>query len=181
MEPQTEPRLGSPPAPGKLMLLEGFLNTSSAEQGIEDFTTAMSTDAWLRIAGLWTGARKITSNQHREILNLRRALRNWILDKTDFEPLNDLVAGTTFKAEFGAKGEVQFRSVGDDYQKILGALSEVISNSQQEGTWDRFRCCELPTCGWAFYDSTRSRTKRWCSMKTCGSRHKAREYYKRKR
>lgn len=179
--PQTILRTGSPPAPGELILLEGFLNTWSEELDIEDFKTLISTEEWLRSAGLWTGAQKMTSKQHREVLTLRGALRAWILDKKNFAPLNELLTDTTFKAEFGPMGNVQYRPIGNVYQKTLGALSQLISGSQQDGTWDRFKCCELPTCGWAFYDSTRSRTKRWCSMKTCGSRHKAREYYKRKR
>jgi predicted RNA-binding Zn ribbon-like protein len=178
-EPQL--RTGSPPAPGNLILLEGFLNTWSGELGIEDFNTASSTEAWMRDVGLWTGAPKVTSKQHQEILKFRDALRTWILDEKGFQPLNDLVKEISFQAEFGPEGDVQFRPTGNTYQGVLGTLTEVISESQQDGTWGRFRCCELTTCGWAFYDSTRSRTKRWCSMKTCGSRHKAREYYKRKR
>jgi predicted RNA-binding Zn ribbon-like protein len=180
MEPQTELRTGSPPAPGNLVLLEGFLNTWSGELGIEDFKTASSTGTWLRDAGLWATARTVTSKQHQEIIRFREALRAWILDKKDFPPLNDLVTEITFQAEFGSGG-VRFQPLGNAYQGLIGTLVEVISNSQQDGTWNRLKCCELATCGWAFYDSTRSRTKRWCSMKTCGSRHKAREYYKRKR
>ncbi|MDP3180016.1 MAG: ABATE domain-containing protein [Spirochaetaceae bacterium] len=34
-------------------------------------------------------------------------------------------------------------------------------------------------CGWLFLDETRSRTRRWCSMETCGNRAKARRHYQR--
>jgi predicted RNA-binding Zn ribbon-like protein len=174
-------RTGSPPAPGNLVLLEGFLNTSSDELGFDDLETAKSTEAWLRSFALWTGAKKITSEEHQKIIEFRAALRAWILDKERLEPLNELITEVAFRAEFGPGGEVRFRSTGDVYHQSLGTLIGVISESLQDGTWDRLKCCDLPTCGWAFYDSTRSRTKRWCSMKTCGSRHKSREYYKRRR
>lgn len=177
-QPQTNLRVGNPPAPGNLVLLEGFLNTWSNELGIEDFDTAKSTDDWLRRVDLWAGA-KITSKQHREILQFRDALRAWVLDNENYQPINQLLSGTVFQAEFGSEGDLQFRPRSD--ANVLSTLTNAISDSQRDSTWDRFKCCELPTCGWAFYDTTRSRTRRWCSMKTCGSRHKAREYYKRKR
>jgi predicted RNA-binding Zn ribbon-like protein len=42
----------------------------------------------------------------------------------------------------------------------------------------RVRMCEAPDgCGWLFYDETRNRTRRWCSMKDCGNRAKARRHY----
>lgn len=42
----------------------------------------------------------------------------------------------------------------------------------------RLRMCESPDgCGWLFYDETRNGTRRWCSMKDCGNRAKARRHY----
>jgi len=42
----------------------------------------------------------------------------------------------------------------------------------------RVRMCEAPDgCGWLFYDETRNGTRRWCSMKDCGNRAKARRHY----
>lgn len=34
-------------------------------------------------------------------------------------------------------------------------------------------------CGWLFLDETKSHTRRWCSMKDCGNRAKARRHYER--
>ena len=42
---------------------------------------------------------------------------------------------------------------------------------------DRIREC--PKCGWLFFDSSKNGKRRWCSMETCGSRSKAREWYSR--
>jgi predicted RNA-binding Zn ribbon-like protein len=36
-------------------------------------------------------------------------------------------------------------------------------------------------CGWLFLDSTRNRSRQWCTMKICGNRAKARRHYKRVR
>nr|WP_272885753.1 CGNR zinc finger domain-containing protein [Fictibacillus marinisediminis] len=40
--------------------------------------------------------------------------------------------------------------------------------------------CEGGTCGWIFIDTTRNRSRRWCSMDDCGNPEKARRHYKRK-
>jgi predicted RNA-binding Zn ribbon-like protein len=38
-----------------------------------------------------------------------------------------------------------------------------------------------PTCGWFFLDTTRNRSRRWCSMAMCGSVSKSHRYYWRTR
>ncbi len=46
---------------------------------------------------------------------------------------------------------------------------------------DRVKQCPGPTCGWVFLDSTRNRSRRWCSSAECGNRHRAQEHYRRTR
>jgi predicted RNA-binding Zn ribbon-like protein len=43
------------------------------------------------------------------------------------------------------------------------------------------KTCPASNCGWIFLDTTRSGTRRWCDMRVCGSRAKARSYYARRR
>ncbi|MCT1902874.1 ABATE domain-containing protein [Oceanobacillus sojae] len=45
---------------------------------------------------------------------------------------------------------------------------------------DRVKQCEGEPCGWLFFDSSRNKSRRWCSMADCGNREKARRYYKKK-
>lgn len=47
---------------------------------------------------------------------------------------------------------------------------------------DRRRVRECPGpdgCGWLFYDTSRNRSRRWCSMSGCGNRAKGRRHYRR--
>jgi predicted RNA-binding Zn ribbon-like protein len=46
---------------------------------------------------------------------------------------------------------------------------------------DRVGQCADDRCGWLFLDTSRNRSRRWCSMEDCGNRAKARRYYERKR
>jgi len=42
-------------------------------------------------------------------------------------------------------------------------------------------CADENGCGYLFYDTSRNRTRRWCDMKGCGNRAKARRHYQRGR
>jgi len=45
------------------------------------------------------------------------------------------------------------------------------------GSLDRIGQCEDDRgCGWLFYDASRNRSRRWCSMETCGNRAKVRRH-----
>lgn len=46
---------------------------------------------------------------------------------------------------------------------------------------DRVGQCADDKCGWLFVDTSRNRSRRWCSMKDCGNRAKARRHYQRMR
>ena len=45
----------------------------------------------------------------------------------------------------------------------------------------RVKKCADPRCGWLFLDVSRNKSRRWCNMKDCGNRAKARRFYKRKK
>lgn len=48
-------------------------------------------------------------------------------------------------------------------------------------TNERIKRCANPNCGWVFLDHSRRGNRRWCDMAVCGSRHKARTYYRRQK
>ncbi len=45
----------------------------------------------------------------------------------------------------------------------------------------RVRKCGGQNCDWLFIDNSRNHSRRWCDMKQCGNRAKARRYYERHR
>jgi predicted RNA-binding Zn ribbon-like protein len=63
---------------------------------------------------------------------------------------------------------------------VLSASELLVSDD----ALSRVRVCgmyEEEECSWLFMDETRARTKRWCSMQSCGNRAKARRHYARTR
>jgi predicted RNA-binding Zn ribbon-like protein len=45
----------------------------------------------------------------------------------------------------------------------------------------RIRECSEKTCRWLFLDQSKNHSRRWCDMKLCGNRAKARRFYERLR
>jgi predicted RNA-binding Zn ribbon-like protein len=43
------------------------------------------------------------------------------------------------------------------------------------------RLCGAGDCEWLFLDTSKNRTRQWCSMQSCGNREKARRHYQRQR
>jgi len=43
------------------------------------------------------------------------------------------------------------------------------------------RQCASETCAWLFVDRTKNHRRRWCDMRVCGNRDKARRYYQRQK
>jgi predicted RNA-binding Zn ribbon-like protein len=60
--------------------------------------------------------------------------------------------------------------------RIVRSAVEVLTSDDIE----RVKQCGAEKCCWLFMDRSRSRNRRWCEMRTCGSQHKSKAYYKRK-
>lgn len=44
----------------------------------------------------------------------------------------------------------------------------------------RVRACQADSCRWLFLDTSKNHTRRWCNMKVCGNRAKARRFQQRR-
>ena len=42
-------------------------------------------------------------------------------------------------------------------------------------------CADSSMCAWLFLDTSRNQSRRWCDMKFCGNRAKARQHYQRRK
>jgi predicted RNA-binding Zn ribbon-like protein len=56
--------------------------------------------------------------------------------------------------------------------KLAQSASDLLLSSDAEQVKD----CGDPTCRWLFLDLSKNHTRRWCDMKTCGNRMKARRH-----
>jgi predicted RNA-binding Zn ribbon-like protein len=68
-----------------------------------------------------------------------------------------------------------------DSADLLVPIAEDAADLLCEGDPGRIRKCGNPACILFFDDTSRSRTRRWCSMKSCGNRAKVAAHYRRRR
>lgn len=77
-----------------------------------------------------------------------------------------------------AGGSLRLEARGFGVARALGELLVTAYAAVERGEFDRYKACAK--CGSAFYDTTKNRSRVWCSMALCGDQEKAREYRKRK-
>ncbi|WP_409492198.1 CGNR zinc finger domain-containing protein [Amycolatopsis sp. cmx-11-12] len=66
----------------------------------------------------------------------------------------------------------------EDALSVIAADAISIVSGERDG---RMALCASPTCRAAFFDTSRSRTRRWCDMNTCGNREKKARFLANKR
>jgi predicted RNA-binding Zn ribbon-like protein len=62
---------------------------------------------------------------------------------------------------------------------VLWPVARSAADLLTEGPLATIRVCEGRGCGWLFMDTSRNRSRRWCDMRICGNREKARRHHER--
>ena len=58
---------------------------------------------------------------------------------------------------------------------IVRSASDLLTSPDLENVHE----CDMPSCRWIFADRSKNHRRRWCDMKVCGNRAKARKFYRR--
>jgi predicted RNA-binding Zn ribbon-like protein len=73
---------------------------------------------------------------------------------------------------------IEFVARENGLEWLLAAIARSAAEIVAEGPNARVRICANPDCGLLFYDASRTRKRRWCSMAVCGNRHKVASFAK---
>jgi hypothetical protein len=163
-----ETEQGTEAEPAHVTLLLDFLNTIDVEQGQEELPDDRALTSWLRAHSLPTRGADAAE---------ARAVRDTLRSAAD---------GTPLKA--GALATVPLQvTISDDAAPTLTSrhpLGPVLVAAMRlalSGEWSRIKLCHMHDCRYAFYDTSRNRAGRWCSMRVCGNRAKTRAFRERQR
>jgi predicted RNA-binding Zn ribbon-like protein len=117
---------------------------------------------------------------------VREAIRSALIANHDGSPvppaalrvLDEAAQRVGLSVRFGADASYTLRParssrVGD----VLVAMTAAMS----DGTWRRLKVCSDDECLWAFYDNSRARTAKWCTMEVCGNRAKQKSWRDRRK
>lgn len=104
------------------------------------------------------------------------------IPKSAVGAINELLRRGAAYGQLTPVGRDFVRQVHRDVREPLDLLVPVAEDAADllcEGDRGRVRKCGSPACILFFYDTSRSRTRRWCSMDLCGNRAKVAAHYRR--
>lgn len=126
-----------------------------------------------------------------KILRLRecvRAIFSAVEERREFPkawaaPINEILRITEGHDELVAReGRWRLEFVGREsgLEWLLAAIARSAAELIVEGQNAPVKRCASTGCRLFFYDDSRTRRRRWCSMAVCGNRHKVAAFLKRK-
>jgi len=160
--------------------------------------------AWCQQAGILTtrGAQELARVATAQPARAQRALRDAVALRERLHRLfraiidgrtpesDDLDRVSSSLADVLARRRIQFRDRRfvqewpEGHADLASVLWPVLLSAQELLCVDdhsRLGACAPPDgCGWLYYDTSKNRSRRWCSMQTCGNSAKARRHYARK-
>lgn len=174
-------------APEPLRVVQQFVNSADLETGEDDLGSAAALAAWLRERDLLPPG-TVTATDHRRALDVREGLRAVLFVHSGGEPdpvavkrLERAAAHAALRASFRAGEPPELAPACGGVSGALAQLLGIVAASATDGTWHRLKVCADHGCRWAFYDRSKNRSGRWCSMAECGNQEKARSYRARRR
>jgi predicted RNA-binding Zn ribbon-like protein len=150
--------------------------------------------AWARERGLPTAGRAADpAATHARALRLREAIHDAFAAAAEgramppaaLQVIQDVYVEALGNARLAAgPGRLDWAWSGPTAEEQpLWALARSAVDLATGGPLDRVKVCpgDDGQCGWLFLDTSKNGTRRWCSMRTCGSRSKSRRQVERLR
>ena len=176
------------PAPGSLEPVRSFLSLHDHEVGNdESFPPAPRTvEGWLRSRRLIGPDEPVAESDLEWALNVQNALRALVranaigtVDRAAAGLLDEAAAEAGLRLRFGEEPSVWTQ--GHGVRGAVGMLLAVSFIAGLDGSFRRLRECSARDCTTVFFDRSRNRTAKWCSMAACGNRSKVRRFRERER
>lgn len=174
--------------PGEVETVLGFVNTLDVESAADALDTPEALTGWLKSRGLLRGGEQATGRDLERAVQLREALRALLrahhdaaVDSNAIKELNSAASDLPLSVVFDSRGTPDVVPGQAGISGALGSILSAVARTQAAGNWGRLKVCSMDTCQWAFYDRSKNRSGRWCSMGVCGNRAKTRSYRDRRR
>ena len=175
-------------APQPLYLVQRYVNSVDLESGEDELSDPQALAGWLAERGLLDPGAPVTKADLRRAVDAREGLRAVLLTHNGL-PLDEERVARLDQAVSRAGVRVHFQPGRDpelvpDAEGVDGALARlmaIVAAAVEQGRWERLKACPREECEWAFYDRSKNRSGRWCTMDSCGNIEKARAFRERRR
>ena len=177
---------GGAPSSGSHQALDrliGFVNTNDVQASQDQLRGPQETRSRLVAEGLDVG--ELGHDDWAAMISFREGVRAAAAANNGYGVDTDAVAALRgaidrlgFTVRVGADASLEVVSAspaGPALSPLVGTLMA----AQADRSWARVKACARDSCRWLFYDTTRNRSRTWCTSTTCGSREKARRAYRR--
>jgi predicted RNA-binding Zn ribbon-like protein len=173
----------SKPAPPPLDVLQRFVNSVSFERGEDELDTPEALRSWLAERDLMEQGDPVTEADLRRAVDVREGLRALLfanngheLDAAAVERLDRAARRACVTIRFTTDGSPALEPESTGVDGAIGRLMAAVAQANVDGSWQRLKACPEESCRWAFFDRSKNRSAKWCSMETCGNMNKARAY-----
>ena len=168
-------------------LLVEFLNTADLEEGSDSIGDADGLAAWID-ERLGEPMPRLDAEGHQRVLALRESLRPLFRannggpapGEEELVALRQAAERSRYRTGISEEGLLTLEPARADLSGFEARLLLALERVQSHGAWPRLKACTEESCQWAFYDTTRNRSRTWCSMEECGNRAKTRRYRSRR-
>jgi predicted RNA-binding Zn ribbon-like protein len=167
---------GDETVPRELVAVQALVNTIDLEDNDDRLDSPDALRRFLADHGLLAASEPVDEADLAMAIELREALRA-MLRVNHGEPLDP----DALQMAFDEEGRPVLGPGSAGCRGALAALLAGVAQASAQGTWERLKACSADSCQWAFYDRSKNRSGRWCSMQTCGNRTKTRTYRSRRR
>jgi predicted RNA-binding Zn ribbon-like protein len=177
---QVEPG-GRPKAPGRLELLQRFVNTHNHDfpDDWDRLGTAAKATGWLREKRLIAAGERVSAAEAAGLRELREALRALLVGGEPSEVIHEAALTARLSVTLDDAGRTALEPAVRGADGAVATLLGILHEAQLGGDWARMKACRQ--CEYAFFDRSKNRSAAWCAMSICGNRTKNRAYYRRSR
>lgn len=172
--------------PPSAQLIEAFANTLNLEYGTDALDTPGRLAGWLLERGLLDRRPRPDAGVHAQYLRLRAGIREELGVNVGATPVTEAVEAAEgvlreVPLRAGVRGTPLTAASGlPPARRPLAALAAAWAELRLTGDVLRLKRCAEHTCELVFWDMSKNRSRRWCSMRVCGNRVKSRAYVARK-
>ena len=142
---------------------------------------------WLTDQRLAPPSGEYDEADRRSLVELRDALHELAAANTSNErprravtALNEAARRVRLGVRFHPDDGYRLMAEGVAIDRPIGELLIAVTRAMTGETWNRLKICSNQACQQAYYDTSRNRSGRWCSMAGCGNRMKGRNYRRRR-
>lgn len=170
-------------APAQLALVQSFLNTLDLEFGRDDLADTASAQSWLAGQRLVSPGTEYDEADRKRLVDVRRALHGLVaanggagIQRRAVTTLNEAARRVRLGVRLHPEDGYRLMAEGVGIDRPIGELLISVTTAMAAGSWTRLKICANDACQEAYFDGSKNRSGRWCSMAKCGNRMKGRAY-----